>query len=98
MSQILIKPIISEKTTKLTEKLHRYAFRVDRDANRLQIKKAVESIYNVKVEDVNTAVIPGKLKVRHTKQGVARGMKSAYKKAYVTLKEGQEIDFYGGVA
>ncbi|MBS1622528.1 MAG: 50S ribosomal protein L23 [Bacteroidetes bacterium] len=97
MSNILIKPIITEKSTKLGEKLHRYAFRVDRDANRLQIKKAVETAYGVKVEDVNTAVIPGKLKVRQTKQGIARGMKPAYKKAYVTLKEGQEIDFYGTV-
>ena len=97
MSNILIKPIITEKSTKLGEKFNRYAFRVERDANRLQIKKAIETTYNVKVEDVNTAMMPGKLKVRQTKQGVARGMKSAYKKAYVTLKEGQEIDFYGTV-
>ena len=97
MSNILIKPIVTEKSTKLGEKFNRYAFRVDKDANRLQIKKAVETAYNVKVEDVNTAVIPGKLKVRQTKQGVARGMKASFKKAYVTLKEGQEIDFYGTV-
>ena len=62
MSNILIKPIVTEKSTKLGEKFNRYAFRVDKDANRLQIKKAVENAYNVKVEDVNTAVIPGKLK------------------------------------
>jgi large subunit ribosomal protein L23 len=97
MSNILIKPIVTEKSTKLGEKFNRYAFRVEKDANRLQIKKAIETAYNVKVEDVNTAVIPGKLKVRQTKQGVARGMKAAYKKAYVTLKEGQQIDFYGTV-
>lgn len=97
MSNILIKPIITEKSTKLGEKFNRYAFKVERDANRLEIKKAIEATYNVKVEDVNTAVIPGKLKVKFTKQGVARGMKAAYKKAYVTLKEGQEIDFYGTV-
>ena len=97
MSNILIKPIVTEKSTKLGEKFNRYAFRGDKDANRLQIKKAVETAYNVKVEDVNTAVIPGKLKVRQTKQGIAKGMKSSFKKAYVTLKEGQVIDFYGTV-
>ena len=97
MSNILIKPIVTEKSTKLGEKFNRYAFRVDKDANRLQIKKAVETAYNVKVEDVNTAVIPGKLKVRQTKQGIAKGMKASFKKAYVTLKEGQIIDFYGTV-
>ena len=97
MSNILIKPIVTEKSTKLGEKFHRYAFRVEKDANRLQIKKAIEAAYNVKVEDVNTATLPGKMKVRQTKQGVARGMKASYKKAYVTLKEGQEIDFYGTV-
>ena len=97
MNNILIKPIITEKSTKLGEKFNRYAFRVEREANRLQIKKAVETTYKVKVEDVNTAVIPGKMKVRQTKKGVARGMKAAYKKAYVTLGEGQTIDFYGTV-
>lgn len=97
MSNILIKPIITEKSTKLGDKFNRYAFKVDRDANKLQIKKAIEVTYNVKVEDVNTAVIPGKLKVRQTKKGVARGMKAAYKKAYVTLKEGETIDLYGTV-
>ncbi|MFN8310736.1 MAG: 50S ribosomal protein L23 [Chitinophagales bacterium] len=95
MSNVLIKPIITEKSTKLGEKLNRYAFRVDREANRLEIKKAVERIYSVKVEDVNTAVIPGKMKMRYTKKGIAKGMKPAYKKAYVTLQEGQTIDFYG---
>jgi large subunit ribosomal protein L23 len=97
MSNILIKPIITEKSTKLGDKLNRYAFKVDRDANKLQIKKAIEVTYNVKVEDVNTAVIPGKLKIRQTKKGVARGLKAAYKKAYVTLKEGETIDLYGTV-
>ena len=97
MSNILIKPIITEKSTKLGDKFNRYAFKVDREANKLQIKKAIEVTYNVKVEDVNTAVIPGKMKVRQTKKGVARGMKAAYKKAYVTLKEGETIDLYGTV-
>ncbi|MFN8277649.1 MAG: 50S ribosomal protein L23 [Chitinophagales bacterium] len=95
MNNVLIKPIITEKSTKLGEKLNRYAFRVNRDANRLEIKKAIENMYAVTVEDVNTAVIPGKLKMRYTKKGIAKGMKPAYKKAYVTLKEGQTIDFYG---
>lgn len=97
MLSVLIKPIISEKSTKLGDKLNRYTFRVDKDANKLQIKKAVEAMYGVKVEDVNTMVIPGKLKTRYTKKGIAKGMKPAFKKAVVSLKEGQTIDFYGTV-
>lgn len=101
MSNILIKPIITEKSTKKSEvadtKEKVYAFRVGRDANKIQIRKAVEATYSVQVEDVNTSVTPGKKKVRYTKQGVANGMKAAFKKAYVTLKAGESIDFYGSV-
>jgi large subunit ribosomal protein L23 len=94
---VLIKPIITEKSTKLSENKHTYAFRVDREANKIEIKKAVEKAYSVNVEAVNTSVTPGKKKVRYTKRGLASGMKSAYKKAYVTLKTGESIDFYGAV-
>ncbi len=96
-TNVLIKPIISEKSTKGGEKLGRYAFRVVKSANKLEIKKAVEATYNVQVEDVNTVVNVGKKKVRQTTKGLAVGMKPSYKKAYVTLKKGEAIDFYGSV-
>lgn len=96
-TNVLIKPIISEKSTKNSEKLGRYAFKVAKDANKLEIKKAVEATYSVQVEDVNTVVTVGKSKVRQTKRGIAQGMKPSYKKAYVTLKQGESINFYGNV-
>lgn len=98
---VLIKPIITEKSTKQSEvadeKQKTYAFRVGKDANKLEVKKAVEAAYNVQVESVNTSYNVGKKKVRYTKQGVASGMKPSFKKAYVTLKKGENIDFYGSV-
>ena len=96
-NNVLVKPIVTEKSTKGAEKLGRYAFRVDKSANKLEIKKAVEATYSVQVEDVNTVVNVGKKKVRQTKQGAAMGMKPSFKKAYVTLKKGETIDFYGSV-
>jgi large subunit ribosomal protein L23 len=94
---VIIKPMVTEKSTKSGEKLGRYAFRVQKDANKLEIKKAIEAAYSVQVEDVNTVVNVGKKKVRQTKKGMAIGMKPSYKKAYVTLKKGETIDFYGSV-
>jgi large subunit ribosomal protein L23 len=94
---VLIRPVVTEKSTKSSEKLNRYAFKVAKTANKLEIKKAVEAAYNVQVVNVNTGVTPGKLKVRQTKTGVSQGLKPAYKKAYVTLKAGETIDFYGSV-
>jgi large subunit ribosomal protein L23 len=94
---ILIKPIVTEKSTKNSEKLLKYAFRVAMDANKLEVKKAVEAAYNVQVDSVNTQVTVGKKKTRQTKRGVSTGIKSAYKKAHVTLKKGEVIDFYGSV-
>lgn len=96
-TNVIIKPLISEKSTKSTEKLNRYAFKVQRTANKLEVKKAIEEAYSVQVDTVNTVVTVGKSKVRQTKKGVAQGMKSPYKKAYVTLKKGETIDFYGNV-
>jgi large subunit ribosomal protein L23 len=93
MSAIIIKPLVTEKTDKLG-KLNRYTFKVAKDANRLEIKKAIESMYGVKVEDVNTAVLPGKLKTRYTKKGMTRGIRPAFKKAYITLKDGETLDIY----
>ena len=95
--QILIKPIISEKAELLSEDLGKYSFVVDKSANKIEIRNAVEEMYSVTVEDVNTMIMPAKLKSRFTRSGVLKGRKSAYKKAVVTLAEGEEIDLYGEV-
>src|SRR5215510_13003594 len=97
LSDVLIKPILSEKANGQQEKLRRYAFRVAKKANKLEIKKAVESFYGVNVTDVNTTVSPGKNKSRFTKAGVISGRKPAYKKAYVTVAEGESIDLYSAI-
>ena len=94
---VLIKPIITEKSTKSGEKAGKCAFRVAGDASKLEIKKAVEAAYSVQVEAVNTQVNVGKKKIRQTKKGMAIGMKASFKKAHVTLKKGETIDFYGNV-
>lgn len=97
LSEVLIKPILTEKANAQQEKLHRYAFKVARKANKLEIKKAVETFYNVSVVGVNTSVVPGKNKSRFTKAGVVNGRKPAYKKAYVTVAEGESIDLYSNI-
>jgi large subunit ribosomal protein L23 len=97
LSDVLIKPILSEKANAQQEKLRRYAFRVARKANKLEIKKAVESFYGVSVVEVNTAVAPAKSKSRFTKAGVISGQKPAYKKAFVTVAEGETIDMYSNI-
>lgn len=94
---IIVKPIVTEKMTGLGEKLNRYGFRVDKNANKIQIKEAVEALYNVTVVDVNTMIVAPKLKNRYTRSGVIKGKTSAYKKAIVTLKEGEQIDFYSNI-
>jgi len=96
-SEILIKPILTEKANAQQESLRRYAFKVDRRANKLEIKKAVEDFYGVNVIDVNTAVAPGKNKSRQTKAGLVQGIKSAYKKAFVTVADGETIDLYANI-
>ncbi|MBM3914794.1 MAG: 50S ribosomal protein L23 [Sphingomonadales bacterium] len=97
LSEILIKPILTEKANGQQEKLRRYAFKVARKANKLEIKKAVESFYGVTVTNVNTSVVPGKHKSRFTKSGVVSGRKPAYKKAFVTVAEGENIDLYATI-
>jgi large subunit ribosomal protein L23 len=97
LSEVLVKPILTEKANAQQEKLRRYAFKVDRRANKLEIKKAVEEFYSVNVVDVNTAVVPGKNKTRYTKAGFIQGMKGAYKKAMVTVAEGETIDLYSNI-
>ena len=94
---IIIKPVVTEKMSKVGEKFNRVGFRVVRDANKIEIKKAVESLYNVSVESVNTSVVKGKHKSRYTKAGTVIGMTPTYKKAVVTLKKGDTIDFYSNI-
>lgn len=95
LSDVLIKPILSEKANRLAEKQNRYAFVVDKKANKLEIKKAVEQFYGVQVNEVNTCILPSKLKARYTKAGFIVGRKPAKKKAIVTVAEGDTIDLYG---
>ena len=76
------------------EKQNRYCFEVGRRANKLEIAKAVQDFYGVKVVEVNTSVVPGKNKARFTKAGLLKGRKSAYKKAVVTLADGESIDLF----
>ncbi len=95
--QILIKPIISEKAEQLSDRQNQYSFVVNRKANKVEIRKAVEQFYNVNVQSVNTMIVPGKNKSRTTRSGMLRGRVPGYKKAVVTLAPGEEIDFYGEV-
>ncbi|MFM2102183.1 MAG: ribosomal protein [Bacteroidota bacterium] len=94
---ILIKPIITEKLTAQADALNRYGFLVDRRANKLEIKAAVEQMYKVKVASVNTQQYVGKVKSRNTTQGLAIGRVNRTKRAFVTLKDGDKIDFYASV-
>lgn len=94
---ILIKPIVTEKMTVQGEKLNRYAFEVDREANKIEIKAAVEEMYGVKVLDVNTVNYHGKKKSRFTKAGLLSGRANHFKKAYVTLAGEDKIDFYSNI-
>ena len=94
---ILIKPVITEKMTDESEKYNRFGFIVDRRANKLEIKDAVEKMYGVSVDKVRTMVYPGKAKTRNTKGGVISGRTNSYKKAIVDVAEGESIDFYGNI-
>ena len=95
--EILLKPIVTEKMTLQGEALNRYGFVVDKRANKVQIKKAVEEMYGVTVNSVNTQRTAGKLKTRYTKAGVIKGRNASHKKAIITLKEGDKIDFYSNI-
>ncbi len=94
---IIIRPLITEKMTLQTEKLQRYGFIVERKANKNQIRAAIEELYQVKVSTISTLVYGGKLKSRYTKAGYVQGKTNAYKKAIITLAEGQVIDFYSNI-
>jgi large subunit ribosomal protein L23 len=95
--EIIVKPIITEKMTAEAEKLNRYGFIVDRKANKVQIKKAVEEMYGVTVKAVNTQQYVGKVKTRNTTRGLAIGRVNRTKRAMVTLKSGDAIDFYASI-
>jgi large subunit ribosomal protein L23 len=94
---ILIKPIITEKMTAQSEIFNRFAFVVDRSANKIEIKKSVEETYDVTVESVRTMVCIGKKRTRGTKSGFISGRTKTYKKAIVSLSEGDTIDFYSNI-
>ena len=94
---ILLKPIVTEKMTNQGDKFNRYGFLVAKKANKLQIKKAVEELYDVKVESVNTMRYAGKVKTRNTKSGLLSGKTASTKKAVITLAEGNKIDFYSNI-
>ena len=94
---ILIKPIITEKATDLSELRNCYSFVVNKKANKIEIKNAVESAYGVSVNSVRTVNYPVKRNTKYTKQGLVTGMKGAYKKAMVQLAEGENIDFYSNI-
>ena len=93
---ILKKPLVTEKVSALNEK-GKYGFIVDTDANKVEIKNAVEKQYGVNVEHVNTMLVMGKKKTSYTKAGVLAGRKPSFKKAIVTLAAGEVIDFYSNV-
>lgn len=95
--EIIERPIISEKMTALTEKLNRYGFIVNKKSNKIQIKQAIEKMYEVEVVDVKTMIYDGKSKSRATKSGYIPGRTKSFKKAIVTLAEGQIIDFYSNI-
>jgi large subunit ribosomal protein L23 len=97
MKDILIRPLVTEKMTTLQEKQGKYGFIVDRDANKIEIRKAVEKAFGVKVTKVNTIRYDGKTKARNTPTGVIYGRSLGYKKAIVSLQAGDAIDFYANI-
>ena len=94
---VLIKPIITEKMTAESERFNRFGFIVDKNANKIQIKQEIESVYDVKVESVRTMICIGKKRNRGTKSGFISGRTKTIKKAVVQLSEGDSIDFYSNI-
>ncbi len=95
--EFLKKPILTEKASALTEKANRFTFKVEPKANKLQIKQAIEKMYGVNVIAINTMVVAGKAKSRNTKGGLVSGRTPRYKKAIVTLQDGETIDYYSNI-
>ena len=94
---VLIKPVISEKAEMLSENANQYTFIVDKSANKIEIRNAIKHKYGVKVSSINTLVMPHKTKSRNTRSRVIQGRVASYKKAVVTVAEGDVIDFYGEI-
>ncbi len=94
---VILKPIITEKMTQKGEALNQFGFIVDKRANKLQIKTEIEDLYGVQVASVNTMNYSGKRKSRYTKTGLISGRTRSYKKAIVTLAEGETIDFFSNI-
>ncbi|NCO53793.1 MAG: 50S ribosomal protein L23 [Bacteroidetes bacterium CG02_land_8_20_14_3_00_31_25] len=94
---IIIRPIVTEKMNRQGDSLGKYGFMVSTVANKLQVRKAVEKLYGVTVESVNTVKYSGKTKTRNTRSGLLRGKSVAFKKAIVTLTKGEKIDFYSNI-
>lgn len=94
-TQIILKPVVSEKAQDLETELNKYTFVVAKTANKHQIREAVTDMFDVKVDSVNTIRMPAKLRRRFTKRGLELGKRNAYKKAIVTLEAGEAIDTYG---
>ena len=97
MSQIIMKPVITEKMTKISEKMNRFGFIVDRKANKIQIRNAIEKLYSVNVDRVWTINYASKDKIKYTKKAIIKGSTTAYKKAIVSLAEGETIDLYSNI-
>ncbi|MCF8335115.1 MAG: 50S ribosomal protein L23 [Bacteroidales bacterium] len=97
INNILIKPIITEKMTEQGDDYNKYGFIVDKKANKIQIRNAVEEMYGVTVESVNTMRYRGKQRSRYTRAGIIKGRENSFKKAVVTLAEGDSIDFYSNI-
>ncbi len=94
---VLVKPVITEKFTAMGEKMNRYGFLVDKKANKIEIKNAVQELYDVKVASVNTLVYGGKRKNRFTRGGSITGKTASTKRAIITLAKGDSIDFYSNI-
>ena len=94
---VILKPVVSEKMTDQSEKLNRYGFVVNQAANKIQIKNAIEATYGVTVEAVNTINYAGKSRSRFTKAGLIKGKTNKYKKAIITVADGDVIDFYSNI-
>ncbi|MEC8537328.1 MAG: 50S ribosomal protein L23 [Bacteroidota bacterium] len=92
--KVIIRPIVTEKMTQKTESLNDYGFVVNKKVNKIEIKRAVETNYNVKVKSVRTMIYRGKEKSRFTKTGVIKGKTNSFKKAIVRLEKDNNIDFY----
>ena len=97
MKTILIRPLITEKTSTATDRHNQFSFIVNKNANKIEIRKAVEEEYKVSVKDVRTINVDGKLKTKFTKTGVVSGRKPSVKKAVISLAAGETIDFYANL-